>query len=233
MSQPYGGAPPPLPALLAGAVLRSVPRGLLRPVLAGAMTVVQRRHPDAFGRLDALGDADFLIDPVDLPLYLVLRLKAGVPRLSVVRHQADAAPPRAIIRGPLPVLVELLEGRVDGDAVFFSRDLAVEGDMEAVVALRNAIDNAGIDLAEDLLSPLGPFRRPARRALRAARVLFARARRDTEIVRDAVVAPVAARCDAQAVRLGELEAALAALSGRISDAKGRRGRGAGPQGAKP
>jgi predicted lipid carrier protein YhbT len=38
--------------------------------------------------------------------------------------------------------MQLLEGKLDGDALFFSRDLVVDGDTEAVVMLRNIIDGA-------------------------------------------------------------------------------------------
>jgi predicted lipid carrier protein YhbT len=54
----------------------------------------------------------------------------------------------------------LIDGSYDGDALFFSRDLVVEGDVEAVLALRNAIDDAGVDLVADtaaLFGPLGPL----------------------------------------------------------------------------
>src|SRR5690606_37921138 len=75
---------------------------------------------------------------------------------------------RAVIRADFPTLLQLLEGRIDGDALLFSRDLAVEGDMEVVVALRNALDGAGIDLVADLASLFGPFAAPAESAARQA-----------------------------------------------------------------
>ena len=49
----------------------------------------------------------------------------------------------------------LIDGSYDGDALFFSRDLVVEGDIEAVIALRNAIDDAGVDLVADTAALLG------------------------------------------------------------------------------
>ena len=100
---------------------------------------------------------------------------------------ADAA-----IRGALKTLVDLLEGRLDGDALFFSRELAIEGDTEAVVALRNAVDDAEIDLAEDVLSVLGPASRPAGWALSGAQAIFTRAERDLNALGDALNAPGAA-----------------------------------------
>jgi predicted lipid carrier protein YhbT len=55
----------------------------------------------------------------------------------------------------------MVEGRLDGDALFFSRDLSIEGDVEAVVALRNAIDGEGLNILQDAVAPLGPLASPA------------------------------------------------------------------------
>src|SRR5690606_22433020 len=69
------------------------------------------------------------------------------------------APPLADARieGPLVLLLGLLEGRCDADALFFSRELAVTGDMEAMLALRNALDDSAIDLPRELGALTGPF----------------------------------------------------------------------------
>lgn len=44
----------------------------------------------------------------------------------------------------------MVHGALDGDALFFSRDILIEGDTEAVLALRNAVDDAEIDLAGEI-----------------------------------------------------------------------------------
>lgn len=63
-------------------------------------------------------------------------------------------------------LIDLVEGRVDGDALFFSRKLHISGDTEAVVALRNIVDGAEIDLVSDFASAFGMFSGPAEQILR-------------------------------------------------------------------
>lgn len=68
------------------------------------------------------------------------------------------------MEGELVLLLALLEGRIDGDAVFFSRDLAVSGDMEAMLALRNALDDCEINLPSDLADMAGPLAPLVRRA---------------------------------------------------------------------
>ncbi|WP_311768039.1 U32 family peptidase [Zymomonas mobilis] len=58
----------------------------------------------------------------------------------------------------------MLHGESDGDALFFSRDLKVDGDMSVVVALRNAMDGVGEDLLRDVFSLPEPFRHLFNRA---------------------------------------------------------------------
>jgi O2-independent ubiquinone biosynthesis accessory factor UbiT len=63
------------------------------------------------------------------------------------------------LAGGLAALLGLVYGAFDGDALFFSRDLVVEGDTGAMLALRNAIDNAEFDLAVEFPRPSGRSRR--------------------------------------------------------------------------
>jgi len=210
-------APALSPLLFAGLVLRPAPKPALQAAASFAMAAMLRRHKGVFERLEGVASPVFLIDPIDLPISLLLDAGLPAPRLTVLRDGDPVpAPPAATIRGPLPALIELLEGRTDGDALFFSRTLAVEGDMAAVVALRNAVDGADIDLADDLLRPLGPLGGPARRLAAAAGALYRRAEEDLEILRAALLAPVQRRCDSQDARLADLDET-------ISNAGKRRG----------
>ena len=145
---------------------------------------MRRRHPAVFDRLSSLSDSQLLIDPVDLPFVFLLRFGPH-PSLTAIDDPdaIEAVEATASIRASLPKLIDLLEGRVDGDALFFSRELIIEGDTEVVVALRNAVDGADIDLMTDVLSPLGPLARPARRLAPSASVILARASKVIGMVR--------------------------------------------------
>ncbi len=205
MSERRRRAPPLSPVLFAGFALRPLPTALLQPFLTRAMGVMHRRHRDVFGRMESLRDAVFLIDPVDLPFRFLLRPAAPRPVLRLVADDRDVGNPSAVIRGPLSTLIDLLEGRLDGDAMFFTRDLVIEGDTEAVVTLRNAVDSEEINLREDILASFGPFRRLARHGLGVAGALFARAGHDLETLHAAVVAPLARRSELLAADLNRLE----------------------------
>jgi predicted lipid carrier protein YhbT len=67
----------------------------------------------------------------------------------------------------LSALIGMTDGSYDGDALFFSRDIHVDGDMEAVVALRNAIDDSRVDFLSESVIWLGPLAAPIERILRS------------------------------------------------------------------
>lgn len=207
-------SPPFSPVLLLGFMVRVLPPGLLQPIFDRIARDVRRRHPRLFERLGGSGDPVYLVDPVDLPFNVALRPNGGQRNLWVVRPgtSVDAT---ATIRGSLVTLLRLFEGHVDGDALFFSRELVVEGDTEAIVALRNSVDGEGIDLAKDLLDALGPFAKPARHLA----TLGALAADDMETIRRALVSPLERRLDDQDTRVRALAAQWEA---RPVDGTGRR-----------
>lgn len=118
-------------------------------VLDQCIGALLRRHPTMKDALASLGGARIGIDPIDLPLAFLLDCGAQPPRMSL--HRAiDPNAADAIIRGTLMTLLDLCDGRLDGDAAFFARRLSFEGDTATVVALRNALDGADIDLRRDI-----------------------------------------------------------------------------------
>ncbi len=79
------------------------------------------------------------------------RARQGTVRIARATHRP---PDATYIRGPLPALLGLFDGSVDADSAFFSRDIVVEGDIQAVMALHNALEAADLALADLLcLSP--------------------------------------------------------------------------------
>lgn len=199
--------PPLSPTLLAGLALRPLPLAPLQLLLDAALAAMRRRHPAVFAKMAEAGEPSFLIDPVDLPFAFRLAFGKGAPRLAAIRAKQDAGV-TATVRGPFQLLLTLLEGRIDGDALFFSRELIVEGDTEAVLALRNAVDGAGIELVRDLPAALGPLARPAGRALGLAQRLHARLGHDLGLLQAALTAPLRHRQAGAEARLERVEQRL-------------------------
>lgn len=162
----------PFPARLSR-LIAPLPPALIEPAANLLLRRLLAAHPGLFERLGDYGNRQFSFAPTDLDLAFVLRPANG--KIRIFRKSAPFAAD-ASIEGPLFLLLALLEGRLDADALFFSRDLAVTGDMEAMLAMRNALDDAGLDLTRDLATLAGPLASPASRLMAAirARVLHER-----------------------------------------------------------
>lgn len=125
-----------------------------------------RQHPNLFDRLGNHASKSFRFTPTDLDLsFLVMPARRTI---MVSRKSADMAAD-ASAGGPLLTLLALLEGQIDGDAMFFARSLSIAGDMEAMLALRNALDDSGLDLPRDLGQAAGPFSHLVTRLAEAVR----------------------------------------------------------------
>ncbi|WP_296762665.1 SCP2 sterol-binding domain-containing protein [Sediminimonas sp.] len=128
--------------------------------LAAPLSLLARRviaaNPGLIERLGVYGACRFAIDPTDLPLVLLLHPHPSRARITVHRRPPAEADTR--IAGPLAALLGLVHGTWDGDALFFSRDLVIEGDTGAALALRNAIDDAELDLGAEVAGLAGPMR---------------------------------------------------------------------------
>jgi len=155
-------SPPPLSgALIAGLPIRILPTLPLAWFLQRLAGAFCRLYPQVSQRVSGFSGHRLLLDPTDLPLAFVLVLTDAVPRIDVVAQgRAPETAVNAAVKGSVTDLMALFEGRVDGDALFFSRQLQVTGDMELVVALRNALDDARVDLrtvVRECLGPAAPF----------------------------------------------------------------------------
>jgi predicted lipid carrier protein YhbT len=137
-----------------------VPIGLMQPVLDRIATHVATARPRLFARLGPHIRKRYLIDPTDLPFVLVLIPDATQPHLKAY---ARAAKPDsdACIAGRFLNLLKMVDTSYDGDALFFSRDLRVSGDIDAVVALRNALDDCDGTIMDTVAGAFGPLSGPA------------------------------------------------------------------------
>jgi predicted lipid carrier protein YhbT len=137
-------------------LLRFLPLPLLQPILTLIGTQVARAQPDVFTRLGPHALKSFVIDPTDLPFVLMLKPRPDAASLSAWRR--DSVPrSHACIAGSFLDLFDLIDGALDGDALFFSRKLRVTGDTEAVVALRNALDDVDGGVVESVTKAFGPL----------------------------------------------------------------------------
>jgi predicted lipid carrier protein YhbT len=167
------------PVVLRGNAASQVMR-LLRPVLARLpvrplqmvssrlVAKVFHRHPSLAERLRELGKTRILVEATDLPVAFLITPGVNPPGIRVLRCHQVSSPIEARIRGSLKDLIELVEGKADGDALFFSRQIEIEGETEVVVLLRNVLEGGYIDLRKETLATFGFSEPMIERAIRHA-----------------------------------------------------------------
>lgn len=123
-------------------------------ILGRLVRSIGEDRPEVFNRIEGHHHKWFLIDPIDLPIALCLCPDPAHPKLKAYRrHSIPKANSR--IAGNFLTLLGMIDGRYDGDALFFKRDLIIEGDTEAVVCLRNALDDMDGSIADDVAAFFG------------------------------------------------------------------------------
>ncbi|TAK47040.1 MAG: sterol-binding protein [Xanthobacteraceae bacterium] len=152
-----------------------IPLMLVQPILATIGSRVASGRPELFERLGHHAQKCFVIDPIDLPFVLALRPVPEAPKLTAHRR-SDLPAHDACIAGSFINLFDMIDGALDGDALFFSRDLRITGDIEAAVALRNALDDLDGSIFDDVGTAFGPFSKPAALAIAGLRSLRGRSR---------------------------------------------------------
>lgn len=174
-------APPsasPLRALLQNIpslLLAFTPLAVMQPILGHIASHVGKNRPELYARLGVHARKRFLIDPIDLPFVLILSPEPNRPNLRAYRRYENPAHDAAIA-GKFFILLEMIDGSLDGDALFFSRDLRVRGDTEAIVALRNALDDFEGSAFDSVVASFGPLAKPAAFAVSGLRALQSRPR---------------------------------------------------------
>lgn len=146
-------------------IFAPVPLPFLQPLLRRIIKRAARTRPELFNRLGLHKDKRYLIDPLNMPFVFLLSPDSQKPELRAYRRPVKIAYDSRIA-GTFLTLLDMVDGRLDGDALFFTRDLIIEGDTEAVVVLRNALDDLEGSIADDIAATFGA---PARMALSALR----------------------------------------------------------------
>lgn len=129
-------------------------RGPVERLLTAGLSRIARRRPEIFDRLGAFRNAVFVLAPDDWPVVFELSPCGTSGTVRVAKTAAPTA--AACIRAPLNALLGLMDGSIDADAAFFSRTIRVEGDIEAVMSLHNAVEAAELTPA-DLLGLSAPI----------------------------------------------------------------------------
>lgn len=162
MRSPRVAPPTPL-ALLRGAATVLPPR-VAAGLAAAVMRSLQRTHPKLLPNLAQLEPATVHILPTDLSYGFELTVGREPIVLTAIDRNSRGAD--ASVAASIATLVDLLEGRIDSDTLFFRRDLIVSGNTAVIVGLRNVLDRDELNVGDEIAAALGPLGLPLRAAAR-------------------------------------------------------------------
>lgn len=145
--------------------LPPLPLFLLQPVLNRIVSKITVEYPSLFNRLGSHKTSRFVVDVRGFPFLLLLIPNPEAPVFRAVSRREEPQSD-ARIAGRFFNLLGLVDGSEDGDALFFSRDLDITGNTEAVVCLRNALDDVDGSIAASVAEMFGPVGRSILSSLR-------------------------------------------------------------------
>ncbi len=206
------------PTLFAGFALRAVPLPVIQKSVKKISENMQKKYPSFVERLSGLDQASWLINPVDMPFAFYLDIEDNHLNIQALRKEGERPDASATIHASMPNLIKMMNGSSDGDALFFTRDLNIEGSTEAVVALRNAIDSTGADIGQEILAILGPLAMPAQKAGHILEQLYNRAKQDMSIMQNAVTGKLQNQVQSQSHTINELNQEIADLKTTLTRA---------------
>ncbi len=142
--------------------LPPLPVFALAPILNHIVNSIANKHPELFTRLGQSAKKTFLIDPTNLPFFLILQPDPKQPKLKAHNRNIDISHD-VYIAGSFATLLKMIDSQSDSDAMFFNREIIVSGDSEAMVALRNALDDIEDTIVDDVAASFGPLSFPVRK----------------------------------------------------------------------
>lgn len=143
-------------ASLTALFIAQLPIPLLKGLAHAAASLIDRYHPGLGERLAEAEGSRFHFQLVDCPFDGSICVENGRLQIDVLSKEAQASAD-VVVKGRLEALLDLMQGRYDGDALFFTREIETRGDTGALLSLRNALENEEIDLVLLASRASGPF----------------------------------------------------------------------------
>ncbi|MBS0393989.1 MAG: SCP2 sterol-binding domain-containing protein [Proteobacteria bacterium] len=210
---------PPLALLRSAATV--LPPAILNRLAAAVVRGLERTRPKLIANFAQLPAAVVVVAPTDLPYRFALSVGRRPVALRIV--DGDPGPADAGVSGDVATLIDLVEGRIDGDSLFFRRDLVISGDTAVVVGLRNVLDREELSVAGELGALCGPLRPQARAVARALdRALDGLGRRLAAMHR--TLHPPGDRPPDVAAEIDRCRGEIAALTARLAALEARQKR---------
>lgn len=146
------------PSLLLGILAKPIARG---PILQNAINRLTKlfiqKHPKVITKMAEYTPARLVLIPSDMPFCFFVEFTKDNMQINIIDQNAFDGKNLTCITASLELFIKMLEGNLDGDALFFSRQLTVAGDTTIIVALRNILEAENVNIKTDIDETFGVF----------------------------------------------------------------------------
>lgn len=145
-------------SLLLGQLLNPViSRSILQIGIDKLTNLFVKQHPRVISKMAKFTPCRMVLIPIDMPFCFFVEFTPDDLNINIIDNNAFSGDNLTCIKSSLELFVKMLEGNLDGDALFFSRKLSIEGDTTSIVALRNILEAESINIKDDIEETLGVF----------------------------------------------------------------------------
>lgn len=183
--------------------------------------ILLKNHPSMLARMAEYTPALIKVVPIDLPLTLLITLNKDNLTIKINKNNDIAAD--ATLSSTLKIFMQMLEGKTDGDALFFSRQLIIEGNTELIVAFRNVLEAENINLQDEIVATAPFFHNLINKGVNFHKSLFNRLEADMNMLQKYCLQPIEDKFEAlannnqlQTNKILDIENSIADLKKRLA-----------------
>ena len=115
------------------------------------------KHPRVIKKMSQFSPSRMVLVPLDMPFDFFVEFSNESLQINIIDKNTYLGKNLTKITASIDVFVKMLEGNLDGDALFFSRKLIIEGETTIIVALRNILEAENVNIKNDIKKSLGIF----------------------------------------------------------------------------
>ncbi len=202
------------PFFVLGKLIKPLPKLPIELLMQHVATTLEINHPNVMRRLESLSGKEFLICPLDFPYKIMLRLNHKSLKIKLVDYTCQVAD--VTIIGSFDVLLQMLDGKTDGDGLFFDRSIMVKGDTSALLTLRNAMDSDDINLKDEIIRSFGIFKKPITEFINLTDLIYYKLDHELNDLNRALMEPLMLRVKSVEAENSELKEKLSMIEKSLS-----------------